>query len=232
MEERIVIAVDGLAGSGKTTISRELAARLGYRCFYSGGLYRTLAWAVLNDGADPGSEEQVLHSLEAHELVFKPTDTRGGYVALDGQDLGDQIAAPRVSEATSLLSKHPKVRALLIESQRTVFPGENLVAEGRDMGTVVFPDSPLKFFIVAREEVRLSRRSSQLAGTQAGTSDPASLLGKEIVERDQRDTQRAVAPAKPAADAVLIDNSSRSLDEVLVEMLGHVEERGISSVGA
>ncbi|RMG39907.1 MAG: (d)CMP kinase [Candidatus Dadabacteria bacterium] len=231
-DSRIIITVDGLAGSGKTALSRELAARLGYRHFSTGQLYRALGYLALKERVCPDNEDSVLKLLGQHEIKLIRTEDGGSAVAVDGHRLSEvELHQPQVSDATSKAAAHPAVRSALLQMQRCAFPGENLVAEGRDLGTVVFPDAAVKFFITADEEVRSARRLKQLSeGTDKLAADGDNLLKKqlkvEIDERDRRDASRKVAPAVPADDAIIIDNSRQPLTAVVQTMYDAVAKNG------
>ena len=223
MLERFVIAVDGLAGSGKTTLSRLLAQKLGFAHLNSGALYRGVAWLAREHGVSARDVTALQTLLSTHSLQLQRNANQEGRVFVDGRDITAEIGVPEISEMTSVLSQFQEVRKELFSRQRDAFPGVALVAEGRDMGTIVFPDAPLKFFIRASQSVRIERRLRQL-GLDPATADPDGLkalnrqIEMEIVERDERDSQRAVAPTVAAADAVQVDNSAETLTDVLQTM--------------
>lgn len=225
----MVITVDGLASSGKTTLSRLLAERLGFEHLNSGLLYRAVGWLSLRAGVKLSDPEAVTGALEGHTLALR----RPGVVEIDGTERGIELQVPAVSEATSITAQYPAVRDRLFAGQREAFPGRNLVAEGRDMGTVVFPDAPLKFFVTAPSEVRARRRLEQLEAREGEVGPErrralAESLQQEIVERDARDSQRLVAPTRPAAGAILIENGVRSAEAVVEEMVGIVRAHGLT----
>lgn len=233
---RYVVSVDGLAGSGKTTLAKLLAKRLKFIHFSSGLLYRAVGYLALREKVDVGSEKKLCNLVKKHSirLVVRAGSSR---VLIDGRDLTRYLHTPEVSEATSKSSTHRKVRALLCDAQREAFHPANLVAEGRDMGTVIFPDATLKFFIVANQKVRVERRIKQLdegKGTVGKAARVDNLLKQkikiEITERDSRDSKRKVAPTKPARDAIIIDNSRESLTKVLKSMYDAVAKKGILGI--
>lgn len=233
-EGRKVITVDGLAGSGKSTLARLLAERLGFVHFSSGLHYRAIGYLALREGLTPEFAAEAAKCLERHRIQLRVD----GGLLIDGAALGDELYQPRVSEMTSKFAALPEVRSALVRLQRDVFPGCPLVAEGRDMGTVIFPDANIKFFIEASCEVRVRRRLAQLgyetyeaALARGLTENELNSLKKdieiEIIERDARDCQRAIAPTVAAADAVTIDNSSQTLTQVVQCMYDAVASRGL-----
>ncbi len=211
---RKVITVDGLAGSGKSTLSKLLAERLGYVHFNSGLLYRVIGYLAIQSGVSRDDEDAVLTVMQQKKISLTKKDG----LMIDGVTCPEPlIRTPDVSEAASKVAAHPKVREALIELQRTVFPEDNIVAEGRDMGTVIFPNADLKFFVTAATETRVKRRMAQLGLTDE-KSDLIKQIEREIIERDKRDSERAVAPTVAAKDAVQVDNSSLPLAEVVQNM--------------
>lgn len=226
---RTVITVDGLAGTGKTTLSELLASKLGYACLSSGALYRAIGYLALQQGVNLDDGGAVAKQVRSHSIELHRDQAGNVSVLLDGSDIGDLIRSPEVSEATSKTSRHAEVRDLILDLQRNAFHAENLVAEGRDMGTVVFPDAACKFFIEVDQDVRIERRMAQLAKESPSSFEKAmtdkAQIGKEILERDQRDRTRSVAPCVPANDAIFIDNSGSSLDQQLDQMLSAVRAK-------
>ncbi|MBX7138171.1 MAG: (d)CMP kinase [Oligoflexia bacterium] len=226
---RKVITVDGLAASGKSTLAKHFAERLHYAHLNTGMLYRAVGLAALLNSVDRNDESALFEMMQKARFEFALSPARGTIIKLDGRELGDELFTPEVSEATSLASRHPRVRERLLAIQRQAFPGTNIVAEGRDVGTVVFPDADLKLFITASEEVRRERRLRQMARSRPG-EDLNRLkleIEREIAERDRRDTSRAVAPAVPAADAIVIDNSALALTATLESMYDAASKRGL-----
>jgi CMP/dCMP kinase len=218
-----VVAIDGPAGAGKSTVARSLAARLGYTFLDTGALYRTVALIAQSkqipwdDGARLGELAQEL------EIVFVQDAERTRILAA-GRDVTDEIRRAEISEGASRVSALPEVRVGLLDMQRRVAIHANVVAEGRDIGTVVFPSAQAKFFLTASLETRAERRTLELQA--AGHPAVVGEVLAEMRARDARDSGRAVAPLRPADDAVEIDSSRATPDEVLDRMTAIVHERG------
>ncbi len=204
-----VIAIDGPSASGKGAVASRVAAALGFHYLESGALYRVVALA---GGADPAKAAAGL------DLVFQ-----NDRILLSGQDVTDAIREEAVGVRASEIAKLPAVRKALLERQRGARRPPGLVADGRDMGTIVFPDAVLKVFLTATVEVRARRRYKQLI--DKGNHANLAALSRDLEERDQRDATRAVAPLKPAADAVSVDSSELALDEVVGRVLKKYRER-------
>ncbi len=212
-----VIAIDGPSGSGKGTVAGLLAKRLGWHLLDSGALYRLLAFAARNHGVDLTNEES-LKVLAAHlDVQFSAKAGGGQRIILEGEDVTDVIRSEQVGAGASQVAALPAVREALLQRQRAFLEAPGLVADGRDMGTVVFPQAQLKIFLTASAEERARRRYLQLKG-KGMEADQADLL-TEIQERDERDSQRSVAPLKPAPDAIILDSTSLSIDEVQDKIL-------------
>ncbi len=216
-----VITVDGPSGSGKGTLCALLAKQLGWNLLDSGALYRLLAFAAGNHGIDLTNEE-ALKQLAAH-LDVQFIDKR---IILEGEEVTDAIRNEQVGAGASMVASLPAVREALLQRQRAFQEMPGLVADGRDMGTVVFSDAPLKIFLTASAEERARRRYLQLKA-KGDDVNLASLLD-EIRARDERDTQRAVAPLKPAADAILLDSTELSIEQVLERILREVADRDLA----
>ncbi len=214
----MVIAIDGPGGVGKTTVTRRVGAALGLPVLNTGAYYRAATLAVLRAGVAPADSAAAVEVLEATDLAIDD-----GATYLDGEDVSTAIRAASVTAAVSAVSAHPQVRALLVAEQRRwvhVHAGRAVV-EGRDIGTVVFPDAPIKVFLDARPEVRAERRAAEL---EAAGADIASVHA-DLARRDAFDSGRAVSPLKPADDALVIDTSDLSIDGVVSRVLALAAER-------
>lgn len=196
-----VIAIDGPAGAGKSTAARALARRLGFFLLDTGAIYRTLALSATRGGISFADGPALAPLAAALPIRFD----EAGAVYLDDEDVSDAIRTPAMSQGASTVSAHPEVRAVLLGLQRRLAARGRCVVEGRDIGTVVLPDAPLKIFLTASPEVRARRRYDEL--TARGQSVDLAATLAEIIERDERDQTRAAAPLKQAPDAVLLDTS-------------------------
>jgi CMP/dCMP kinase len=212
----MVIAIDGPAGAGKSTVARKLAAELGFTYLDSGAMYRSLALAAIRGSIDTGDGERL--GAEARAL---PIALDGGVVELGGEDVSEAIRAPAVSAAASEVSVHPQVRAAMVERQRELIDAGRYVAEGRDIGTVVSPDSPLKIFLTASPDERARRRA-------ADTGEDRAAVAAAQAERDGRDRFREHGALRAADDAVEIDTTGFPIDEVVSRIAELVRERGLA----
>lgn len=212
-----VIAVDGPSGSGKGTVSRILAERLGWSLLDSGALYRLTALAGAARGLDPGDEPGHAALAAGLDARFEADAAGAERVLLDGRDVTRELRAEATGNMASIVAAMPSVRAALLERQRAYATPPGLVADGRDMGTVVFPTAGLKVFLTASAEERARRRYNQLK--EKGLAANLAGLSQEILERDRRDSARSVAPLKPAADAVVIDSTGMAIDDVVGRIL-------------
>ncbi|WP_028115481.1 (d)CMP kinase [Ferrimonas senticii] len=214
-----VITIDGPSGAGKGTICQILADRLGWHLLDSGATFRVLAVAALHHNVDLDNEE-ALAALAGHlDVQFNPTDD-GVRVILEGEDVTPEIRSQQTADAASKVAVYPRVREALLRRQRAFRQAPGLVADGRDMGTVVFTDAEAKIFLTASAQERANRRYAQLKAKGYDVSIDRLLL--EIQERDERDANRTVAPLKPAEDALEIDTTSLSIDQVVENVLNYV----------
>lgn len=217
--KRLLIAIDGPSGAGKGTVARALAARLGYRHIDTGAMYRALAWKASLDGVDLADEAAV--AALGERAAF---DVEAGRIAIDGHDVKAAIRTPEIDKAAAAVARHPAVRRVLVARQRTFGEGGGVVMEGRDIGTVVFPDADVKVYLDASPEERARRRAADPAHTSAkGTqlSDVATALA----ERDKSDSTRAASPLSVAHDATIVDTTGVPIEDVIERVLKLVADR-------
>jgi len=212
----MVIAIDGPAGAGKSTVARAVAGELGFTYLDSGAMYRCVALAAREQGVDPDDGDAVGALAEGLEIGFD-----GPRVLLGERDVSGEIRAPEVSADASRASVHPRVRAALVERQRQLIAAGRYVAEGRDIGTVVSPEAPLKIFLTASDEERARRRA-----TETGEAVEAVLEAQRT--RDARDIEREHGALRPAEDAVGLDTTGLGLDEVVARVVALARERGLA----
>lgn len=212
-----VVTIDGPSGSGKGTISRAVAERVGWHLLDSGALYRLVALAGKLKGLDPQDAEAHARVALSMDVVFSAAPDGGERVLLDGREVTAEIRSEEGGQGASRVAAWPPVRAALVERQRAFAEPPGLVADGRDMGTVIFPEAPLKVFLTASAAERAQRRYKQLKDKGSDVSLPA--LSREIAERDARDSTRAVAPLKPASDAAVIDSTALTIEQVVDRVL-------------
>ena len=212
-----IVTIDGPSGSGKGTISRAVADRLGWHLLDSGALYRLVALAGERAGLDPADTEGHARLAAGMDVVFSIESDGDERVTLAGERVTAEIRSESAGRGASRVAAWPAVRTALMQRQRAFARPPGLVADGRDMGTVVFPHAPLKVFLTASPEARALRRYKQLKDKGSDVSLPA--LSREIAERDLRDSTRAVAPLKPAPDAAVIDSTDLSIGQVIDRVL-------------
>jgi len=209
---KLVIAIDGPSGAGKGTVARAIAAQLGYRHVDSGAMYRAVGWQAIRDGV-PLDDEDAIAELAVRSTI----DVTNTAVTINGHDVTRAIRTPEIDRAAAAVARLPKVRAVLVERQRQMGAGGSIVMEGRDIGTVVFPDADVKIYLDASPEERARRRASDPAhtGVPAAVSEVATLL----TARDEIDRTRKASPLYAAADAIVIDTTGKSVDDVVNEVL-------------
>ena len=215
-----VVAIDGPAGSGKSTLARLLADRLGFLFLDSGAMYRALTWKALRQGVDPADGDATAALLRGTEIRLQHATPRARTL-LDGRDVSTEIRGPEVTAAVSRVAAHPGVRAGMVERQRAFVReggGRGVVVEGRDIGTVVFPDAAVKFFLDATPAERARRRAAETGGGLDAEMDA-------MKRRDAADEGRAVAPLRAAADAERVDTTGLTVEQVLDALLDRVRRR-------
>lgn len=216
---RPIVAIDGPAGAGKSTVARRLAAELGFVLVDTGALYRVVALAA--ERARAGWKDAAACGAIARELVAKRAiKLEGSRVNLDGEDVSEAIRTASMGMGASDVSAHAEVRAALLDLQRQAGEGGGVVLEGRDIGTVVFPDADVKFFLTAKAEVRARRRFDELTAKGQNVTYEQTL--EEVTRRDAQDTGRAHAPLRQAPDAVLVDDSDIGIEETVARMAERV----------
>ncbi len=228
----MIVAIDGPAGSGKSTVAHAIADRCGLVFLDTGAMYRCVTLACLEGGVSPDDADAVAEVAQNIGIGFE-TEDGAQRVLLDGKDVTAQIRTPEIDRAVSPVSAIPAVRTVMTSLQRKVGEQGNVVAEGRDIGTVVFPDAEVKIFLTADAEARALRRALQREGMDAAidaqaTADEASVQAilADIRKRDEYDSSRKEAPLRAAEDAHQIDSSNLTLEEVIAQVIGYMEEAG------
>ncbi len=218
----VSIAIDGPSGAGKSTLAKRLAKELGYIYVDTGAMYRSIGLYALRRGVDPKNADAVQALLPGIELGIQLQDG-AQHVYLNGEDVSTDIRAEAVGMAASAVSAHPAVRDFLLDTQRNLAKGQNILMDGRDIGTVVLPDATVKIFLTASPEARAERRRKELE-EKGQPADFATVLA-DIQQRDYQDTHRAVAPLKQAQDAVLVDSSEIDFEQTFALLKKTILER-------
>ena len=216
------VAIDGPAGAGKSTLARQAARELGFLYVDTGAIYRTVALKVLRTGADPADEAQVSALLEGLDISMDYGPDGEQRMFLEGEDVSKAIREHRVSGLTSQVSAIPAVRAFLLDFQRRLAREHSVVMDGRDIGTVVLPDADVKIFLTAAPEARAKRRLLELE--QRGQQADFDTILHDIIQRDEQDRNRPIAPLRQAEDAVLLDTTHLNLEESLLSLLTLIKE--------
>ena len=205
------IAIDGPAASGKSTVAKLIAKELGYTFINTGAMYRAVTWYLLQQGVNTADTADVCAALPGIPLSFGKDGSMSS-VVYGGRVLADELRTPEVNANVSTVAAIPEVRALLVEKQREYNTREAVVMEGRDIGTVVFPHTPFKYFVTASEEVRAARRA-------------AEGITESITERDRKDSERSASPLVQAADALLVDTSDMSIEQVVAFVIADIRKK-------
>ena len=215
----LIVAIDGPSGAGKGTVARGVAARLQYRHIDTGAMYRALAWKALHDGVDLRDEAAVAALGERASF-----DLENGRVVIDAHDVARAIRTPEIDTAAAAVARHPAVRSVLVRRQRDLGRGGGIVMEGRDIGTIVFPDAHVKVYLDASPEERARRRAADPAHA-ASQQTVLAEIATALAERDRSDSTRAASPLVQAMDAIVIDTTAMPVEKVIAEILTLVELR-------
>ena len=224
----MIIAIDGPSGAGKSTVSKAVARKLGFSCLDTGAMYRSIAWFALREGVELSDAASLGVIARAKEISFglTPGDPLPSKVYIDGIDVTRDIRTARIDKAVSAVAAHPSVREALVMQQQRIGASGNYVVEGRDIGTAVFPHAEVKVFLTASDEQRALRRLRQNKRRGIGSTDYDEVLS-DIKARDRFDSSRAASPLKPAEDAVLLDSSALSIDEVVGSICDLAQEKAV-----
>lgn len=227
-KDRLIIAIDGPVGAGKSTAARLLATRLGYRYIDSGAMYRALSWKALQEGLDLDDEQSLRRLANETSITLESRDNQQ-LVLVDGREVSRQIREREVEYASSRVSVHPGVRSVMVAQQRHMAAEGGVVMDGRDIGTVVFPDADLKFYLIARLDERVRRR--YIEAQSSGTIRTVDQLAEEIEARDARDTSRQASPLRKADEAITVDTSELLAPQVVDVMEEEIRRRLAASTG-
>lgn len=223
----MIIAIDGPSGAGKSTVAKAVARELGFSCLDTGAMYRAVAWQALQDGVSFEDDEALGRLAREYDIAFAHDegDPVPRHVSIGGVDVTDAIRTAEIDRAVSPVSAAPSVRAALVEQQQRIGRAGNYVVEGRDIGTTVFPESPVKVYLTASAEERAHRRVRQNVDRGVGSIDYDEVLA-DIRRRDEIDSTRAASPLKPADDAIRLDSTGRYIEEVIDDIVALAREKG------
>ena len=221
--KQISIAIDGPSGAGKSTLARKAAATLGYLYVDTGAIYRTVALSAVRRGIDPADAAGLVPTLNELDIRLMYGDDGLQHMYLNGEDVSQAIRVHEISQHASTVSAIPEVRAFLLDLQRDLARKNNVVMDGRDIGTVVLPEADVKIFLTASPEARAKRRHLELQ--QRGQDTDFDTVLRDIIKRDEQDTNRPIAPLRQAEDAVLVDTTYLNLEQSLQAILSVIEEK-------
>lgn len=219
MERKLIITIDGPAGAGKSTVSKILARKLGYVYLDTGALYRGLAYKAVRLGLSPDDPAVLAQMCSSTKMILSHAEDKM-ILYVDGEDVEQKIRTEEIGMVASKISTFPAVRAALLDLQRQAGAQGGIVAEGRDMGSVVFPDADYKFYLDARLDERIRRRYEELLSK--GHSADYKLIQKDMMKRDRQDKERAIAPLKPPQGAIIIDSDNLSIPGVVEKIMSHI----------
>ena len=224
----MIIAIDGPSGAGKSTVSKAVARRLGFSCLDTGAMYRSIAWQALQDGVSLEDGEALGRIADMHEIGFshEPGDPFPRRVSISDVDVTDAIRTAEIDRSVSAVAAAPAVRQALVAQQQRIGRAGNYVVEGRDIGTAVFPEAELKVFLTASAAERAHRRVAQNERRGVGSTDYAEVLA-DIERRDAIDSSRDTSPLKPAPDAVQMDSTGRTIEQIIERICALAQEKGM-----